>query len=169
MRDKAIPRIRQNKETAMTHDAGTDDPFNLKRFTTAQEGIYGNVLKELKSGQKRSHWMWFIFPQIAGLGRSSTSMHYAIRSIEEARAYLAHPVLGARLRECAEAVLAVEGRSASAIFGYPDDMKLQSSMTLFEYAADEPNSVFARVLEKYYGGERDRATIRLVEQLSAGR
>lgn len=152
----------------MAH-AGIDDPLDLKRFTSAQEGIYGNVLKELRRGQKSSHWMWFIFPQISGLGRSSTSMHYAIKSMEEARTYLAHPVLGARLRECSEAVLAVEGRSASAIFGYPDDMKLQSSMTLFEYAADDPDSVFARVLDKYYGGERDRTTIRLVEQLRAGR
>lgn len=142
---------------------GREDPYGLSRFTAAQQGIYENALEELRSGRKRSHWIWFIFPQIAGLGRSSTSIHYSIKSIEEARAYLEHPVLGTRLRECSEAVLAVEGRSASQIFGYPDDLKLQSSMTLFECASDDPHSVFARVLEKYYGGERDLTTIRLAK------
>jgi len=146
-----------------TDDKGSlGDPFDLKRFTSAQEGVYGAALAELKGGRKRSHWMWFIFPQIDGLGFSATSRRYAIKSIREARAYLDHPVLGQRLKECAQALLAVEGRSASQILGYPDDMKLSSSMTLFAVAAEEPDSVFVRVLERYYGGERDGATLRLL-------
>jgi uncharacterized protein (DUF1810 family) len=140
------------------------DTFNLSRFTSAQEGIYNRVLAELKNGEKRTHWMWFIFPQIDGLGFSSTSKYYAVKSIEEARQYLDHPVLGKRLMECAETVLAVEGRSVSEIFGYPDDMKLKSCMTLF---ASVPHShpVFAGVLDKYFHGERDMKTLRLLEQL----
>ena len=107
--------------------------------------------------------MWFIFPQINGLGHSPTSKHYAIKNVEEARAYLNHPVLGPRLIECAEAVLAVEGRSVSAISGYPDDMKPKSSMTLFASVTEDPRSVFVRVLEKYFLGEQDGTTLRLVE------
>ena len=140
-----------------------DDPFDLNRFTSAQERVYGTVLAELKSGRKRSHWIWFIFPQIEGLGHSSTSQFYAIKSIEEARRYLKHPVLGARLVECAETVLAVEGRSVSDIFGYPDDMKLKSSMTLFASVTEDTNSVFVRVLEKYFHGERDERTLQLLK------
>jgi uncharacterized protein (DUF1810 family) len=131
-----------------------DDPFDLARFTTAQEGVYTRALAEIRAGDKRSHWMWFIFPQIDGLGVSSTAKHYAIKSAEEARQYLSHPVLGPRLLECAEAVLAVEGRSASEIFGSPDDLKLNSCMTLFESVAGR-DTVFGRVLDKYYQGERD--------------
>ncbi len=142
--------------------AGRSDPFDLNRFLQAQERIYGAVLAELKGGQKRTHWMWFIFPQSDGLGHSPTAKFYAIKGIEEARAYLEHPRLGPRLRECAEAVMAVEGRSASAIFGYPDDMKLRSSMTLFAAAAEEPHSVFDRVLDKYFGGERDSVTLNIL-------
>jgi uncharacterized protein (DUF1810 family) len=145
---------------------GRNDPFDLSRFTKAQEGIYDSVLAELRSGRKRTHWIWFIFPQFAGLGHSPTSMHYAIKSIEEARQYLNHPVLGARLLECAKAVLAVEGRSASEIFGYPDDLKLKSSMTLFATVAENPHSVFIRVLEKYFQGEKDERTLQLLERLS---
>ena len=107
-----------------------DDAFDLGRFTTAQEAVYIRALAEIRAGDKRSHWMWFIFPQIDGLGFSSTAKHYAIKSVEEARQYLTHPVLGPRLIECAEAVLAVEGRSANEIFGFPDDMKLKSCMTV---------------------------------------
>ena len=140
-----------------------DDPFDLNRFTSAQERVYGTVLAELKSGRKRSHWIWFIFPQIEGLGHSSTSQFYAIKSIEEARRYLKHPVLGARLVECAETVLGVEGRSVSDIFGYPDDMKLKSSMTLFASVTEDTNSVFVRVLEKYFHGERDERTLQLLK------
>jgi uncharacterized protein (DUF1810 family) len=141
----------------------SDDMFDLGRFTSAQERVYGTVLAELRSGWKRSHWMWYIFPQIAGLGHSSTSQHYAIKSIQEARAYLNHPVLGARLVECAEAVLAVQGRSVSQIFGYPDDMKLKSSMTLFAAVTEDPHSVFFRVLEKYFHGEQDATTLQLLK------
>jgi len=141
-----------------------DDPFDLGRFISAQDEIYDRVLAELRSGQKRSHWMWFIFPQIEGLGYSSTTQYYAIKSLAEAREYLKHPVLGTRLMECTDAVLAVEGRSVSDIFGYPDDLKLKSSMTLFAYVA-EPDSVFVRVLEKYFQGERDVRTLQIVEEL----
>lgn len=139
-------------------------PFDLGRFISAQEGIYERVLAELRRGQKRTHWIWFIFPQIDGLAHSATSKHYAIKSIEEARQYLNHPILGARLLECAEAVLAIEGRSVSEIFGYPDDLKLKSSMTLFAYVAD-PRSVFVRVLDKYFQGEQDVRTLDLLEKL----
>jgi uncharacterized protein (DUF1810 family) len=135
-------------------------PFDLERFVSAQAAVYAGALAEIRSGRKRTHWIWFIFPQIEGLGYSSTSRHYAIRSLDEARAYLAHPVLGPRLAECAEAVLAVEGRTASEIFAYPDDLKLRSSMTLFELVA-EPGSVFTRVLDKYFQGRRDERTLQL--------
>lgn len=143
---------------------GRNDPFDLHRFTSAQDRVYDSVLAELSSGQKRSHWMWFIFPQLDGLGHSSTARHYAIKSIEEARQYLHHPILGARLVQCSEAVLAVEGRSVAQIFGYPDDMKLKSSMTLFALVADDPHSVFNALLEKYFHGERDERTIQLLER-----
>jgi uncharacterized protein (DUF1810 family) len=133
------------------------DPFDLERFIRAQEAVYDRALAEIRSGDKRSHWMWFIFPQIDGLGFSSTAKHYAIKSAEEARQYLAHPVLGPRLRECAKAVLAVEGRSASEIFGSPDDLKLKSCMTLFESVAGQ-DSIFGQVLDKYYQGKRDTRT-----------
>jgi len=139
---------------------------DLARFISAQEGVYGLVLAELRGGQKRSHWMWFVFPQIHGLGNSATAIHFAIRSREEARQYLEHPLLGARLRECAELVLAIKGRSISDIFGYPDDLKLKSSMTLFAAVA-ETGSVFVRVLEKYFDGERDGRTLQLLDKLAA--
>ncbi len=141
-----------------------NDPFDLSRFTSAQEGIYPRVLAELRSGRKRTHWMWYIFPQIDGLGYSTTTKLYAIKSLEEAQRYLAHPVLGTRLRECAEAVLAVEGRTVSEIFGYPDDLKLKSSMTLFASVTDS-DSVFARVLKKYFDGAQDVRTLQLLEKL----
>ena len=132
----------------------TDD---LERFVREQDRDYGHVLAELRSGRKTSHWIWFIFPQIAGLGRSAMSQHFAIDSLDEARAYLAHPVLGARLRECIGLVLAVEGRRADEIFGSLDAMKVRSSMTLFHRAApDEPG--FKLVLDRYYGGVPDPAT-----------
>ena len=144
---------------------GRDDPFDLSRFTSAQKGIYDSVLAELRGGRKRTHWMWFIFPQIEGLGHSPTAEYYAIKSVEEARQYLNHPILGARLLECAEAVLAVEGRSVAEIFGYPDDLKLKSSMTLFASVAQNPHSVFIPVLEKYFQGEQDDRTLQLLARL----
>jgi uncharacterized protein (DUF1810 family) len=138
-----------------------DDPYDLNRFISAQKGVYDRALAEMREGLKRSHWMWFIFPQIDGLGHSPTTRLYSIKSLDEARQYLSHPVLGARLAESAEAVLAVSGLSASDIFGHPDDWKLQSSMTLFGLVA-EPGSVFERVLEKYYQGKRDARTLQIM-------
>ncbi len=139
----------------------TADPHNLARFVDAQEHDYARALSEIKAGRKRSHWMWYIFPQFEGLGSSPTSRHFAIKSAEEAAAYLAQPVLGPRLLECAEALLQVEGRTATEIFGSPDDMKLRSSVTLFA-SVSPADSVFHRVLEKYFGGEPDARTVRLV-------
>ncbi len=133
------------------------ETYDLERFIRAQKSIYPQALAELRSGSKRSHWMWFIFPQIHGLGSSPMAVEFAISGLEEARAYLAHPVLGARLREATEAVLAVEGRSASEIFGYPDDLKFHSSMTLF--ASVEGEGIFARALRKYFDGAMDQATV----------
>jgi uncharacterized protein (DUF1810 family) len=150
--------------TDETDSTGGSDPFELSRFIKAQDKIYDRVLAELKGGRKRSHWMWFVFPQFEGLGYSSTTRYYSIKSKEEARQYLDHPVLGKRLRECAESILALEGLSASGIFGYPDDMKLKSSMTLFASVA-EPQSVFVRVLEKYFQGARDERTLALLGRL----
>jgi uncharacterized protein (DUF1810 family) len=137
-----------------------DDPHDLRRFVEAQEGDYDRALSEIRGGRKQSHWMWYVFPQYDGLGFSATSRRYAIESVEEAKAYLNHPVLGPRLREIGEATLAVEGRSALDIFGSPDDMKLRSCATLFAYVS--PGSVFDRLLEKYFGGRRDDKTLRLL-------
>lgn len=145
-----------------------DDSFDLNRFVEAQQTIYESVLRELRNGRKRSHWMWFVFPQIDGLAHSSTSKFYAVKSREEALAYLNHPVLGKRLNECAEAVLALEGRSASEIFGYPDDLKLKSSLTLFASVSDA-QSVFALLLDKYFAGERDLRTLKILESLEENR
>ena len=142
------------------------DPHNLNRFLTAQEPVIQTVLAELKNGCKQSHWMWFIFPQIDGLGFSSTTRYYAIKSLDEARQYLDHPVLGPRLLECTHLVLAIEGKSAREIFGSPDDMKLRSSMTLFARAAS-PASPFARVLDKYFQGQPDERTIVLLGEKGA--
>jgi uncharacterized protein (DUF1810 family) len=134
----------------------------LDRFVQAQEGLYESVLRELRAGRKAGHWMWFVFPQLAGLGRSETSRFYAIVSLEEARAYLAHPILGARLRECATAVLRVDGRSAEQIFGEIDAVKLRSSMTLFQRAAPD-EALFGAVLERFFDGRTDPATDRLLQ------
>ncbi len=140
---------------------GEPDPHNLQRFLEAQSFIYDRALAELKRGRKESHWMWFVFPQVAGLGLSERSVRYAIRSLDEAVAYAAHPILGARLRDCTAAVLAVEARTAYEILGSPDDMKFQSSMTLFEKAVpSEP--LFAAALQKYFAGARDRRTLKLL-------
>jgi uncharacterized protein (DUF1810 family) len=145
----------------------TDDPYNLSRFLRAQEGEYDRALSEIRGGQKRTHWMWYVFPQLDGLAWSATSKQYAIKSVEEARAYLDHPVLGPRLLECAEAVVGVEGRSATAIFGSPDDLKLRSCATLFALVVP-PGSVFDRLLDKFYGGARDDKTLRLLGRSAGG-
>ena len=122
-------------ETKTTDAGRTPDPFDLSRFLAAQDPIYPEALSEIRAGRKRTHWIWFVFPQAFGLGASHTAQHYAIRSLAEARAYLVHPVLGNRLRECAESLLQLGGKSASEIFGHPDDVKLRSSMTLFASVA----------------------------------
>jgi len=134
---------------------------DLTRFIAAQEGVYGQAFAELRQGRKQSHWMWFVFPQIAGLGSSPKARLYAIASADEARAFLAHPLLGDRLRDCAAAILAHRERGAEAIFGAVDALKLRSSMTLFEAVADDP-APFAEALGAFYGGERDAATLRLI-------
>ncbi len=135
-----------------------DDRFHLQRFVDAQEPVYESVLEELRAGRKRSHWMWFIFPQIAGLGHSSMAQRYALSSLDEAVAYLGHPVLGPRLRECATVVARIEDRSIADILGAPDDLKFRSSMTLFAQAApDEP--IFADGLRRYFAGEPDPQTL----------
>jgi uncharacterized protein (DUF1810 family) len=139
-----------------------DDPHNLARFLDAQAPVYEQVVAELRAGCKGSHWMWFVFPQIAGLGHSAMAQRYAIASLGEARAYLAHPVLGARLRECSELVLAVEGRTVDEIFGPPDDMKFRSCMTLFQ-RADPAEPVFAHCLKKYFNGEADPRMLHLLD------
>ncbi len=138
--------------------------FDLDRFVRAQEGTYTQVLAELRSGRKRTHWMWFIFPQFRGLGVTQTSRHYAIGSLDEARAYLEHPLLGPRLRQCVETLLVLNGRSAQEIFGYPDVMKLKSSATLFARAS-HGESLFQRLLDTYYQGDLDEKTLRLLEDV----
>ncbi len=137
------------------------DPYDLGRFVRAQESAYAQALSEIRGGQKRTHWMWYIFPQLDGLGFSATAQRYAIKGLEEAKAYLEHPILGPRLLECAEAVVRVEGRSATGIFGSPDDLKLRSCATLFACVLP-PGSVFDRLLRKYYRGGRDGKTLQLL-------
>ena len=132
--------------------------MNLGRFVEAQAPVHDRALAELKAGRKQSHWMWFVFPQIAGLGRSPMAQHYAIQNLAEARAFLAHPLLGARLRECTQAVLDVEGKTAHEIFGSPDDLKFRSSMTLFAHAAPD-EELFRTALDKYFDGEEDALTV----------
>ena len=136
------------------------DPHNLARFVEAQAPDYDRALRELRSGKKESHWMWYIFPQFEGLGHSSTSRRYSIKSVAEARAYLSHPVLGPRLRECAAVVHGIAGRSALEIFGSPDDLKLHSSVTLFAQLSNDV--VFPALLEKYFENQADSVTLRLL-------
>jgi uncharacterized protein (DUF1810 family) len=134
------------------------DPFDLKRFVDAQARVYGSVVEELRAGRKRGHWMWFVFPQLRGLGSSPMAAHYGISSLEEAGAYLRHDLLGPRLHECTRLVNRVQGRSAGEIFGSPDDLKLCSSMTLFARATDD-NEDFVALLDRYYGGRQDPLTV----------
>ncbi|WP_426406683.1 DUF1810 domain-containing protein [Bradyrhizobium ganzhouense] len=139
------------------------NPFDLNRFVQAQNPVFGAVQAELSRGRKQSHWMWFIFPQVAGLGFSAMSQRYAIGSRTEAEAYLAHPVLGPRLIECTRLVLAVDGRTINAILGAPDDAKFRSSMTLFGAVSDEP--VFDEALARYFAGQPDGATLEILASL----
>jgi len=145
-----------------------DDPHDLKRFVRAQDAVYGQVLAELTAGRKQSHWMWFVFPQLAGLGHSATARSFALGTLEEARAYLAHPVLGVRLRECTQRVNELEGLSAGEIFGYPDELKFRSSMTLFARAdaPGGPRSPFREALAKYFAGEEDPLTRKILTSAS---
>ena len=136
-----------------------DDPFDLERFVAAQARVIVSVRAELSAGRKTSHWMWFVFPQIVGLGNSMMAARYAIPSLDEARAYLAHSVLGRRLRECTQRVVDIQGRSVDAIFGHPDNLKFHSSMTLFAQAAPEER-VFAGALDKFFAGRPDEATLK---------
>jgi len=141
---------------------GSRSPYDLRRFVEAQESVIADVKAELRAGRKRTHWMWYVFPQMEGLGTSRKSKKYGISSRAEAEAYLAHEILGPRLRECTAIVNGIDGRSATDIFGSPDDLKFRSSMTLFEAVADDP-APFRTALERYYDGERDRKTLDLLE------
>jgi uncharacterized protein (DUF1810 family) len=143
--------------------ADRTDPFDLRRFVEAQSGDYVRALAELRAGEKRSHWMWYVFPQYEGLGHSPTARRYAIRGLAEAEAYLRHPILGPRLIESAEAVLGVEGRTAREILGSPDDLKLRSSATLFSRVAPA-GSPFHRLLDRFFAGQPDRRTMELIAQ-----
>jgi uncharacterized protein (DUF1810 family) len=137
------------------------DPHDLQRFVDAQEPVYDTVRSELRAGRKRSHWMWFVFPQLSALGRSATAQRFGISGRAEAQAFLAHPVLGPRLRECSALVAGIRGRTAEQVFGFPDDLKLRSSMTLFAHCSDD-SAVFLEVLETFYDGREDPATVQLL-------
>ncbi len=143
----------------MPHNAQPADPFHLQRFLDAQASAYTQAHAELAAGQKRSHWMWFIFPQIQGLGSSPMAQRFAISGLSEARAYLAHPTLGPRLRDCTALVNAILNRTVNQIFGYPDDLKFHSSMTLFAEATSAGNTVFTSALDRFFAGKRDGATL----------
>jgi len=144
--------------SAISSKHSSDDPFHLDRFLLAQDRVYSRVLSELRAGKKMSHWMWFIFPQIRGLGRSPISIEYAISSREEAQAYLEHPTLGPRLKECTRLVVQIERRSALEIFGEPDDIKFRSSMTLFAQVS-EGDDIFKQALQQYFNGKADQLTL----------
>ena len=140
-----------------------DEPFDLNRFVDAQSAVYNNVLAELRAGRKRSHWIWFIFPQLKGLGTSATSEQFGIASLEEAAAYLRHPVLGPRLHECTALVNQIEGHPIDETFGFPDNLKFRSSMTLFARAAED-NAIFVAALQKYFSGQPDERTLALLRE-----
>jgi uncharacterized protein (DUF1810 family) len=138
----------------------------LSRFLSAQQSIYPQVVKELQAGKKTSHWMWFIFPQINGLAQSSTAKHYSIKNIKEAKEFIEHPVLGKRLLECANILININNKTADDIFGYPDNLKLKSCITLFNYIASN-QKVFAEVLQKYFAGDHDEKTLSILQKLSS--
>ena len=153
-------------EITFRHGHTMTDAYNLHRFLDAQAPTYDTVLSELRPGRKSNHWIWFIFPQIAGLGHSDMARTFAIGSLDEAKAYLQHPVLGARLRECTQLVLNVEGRNAEEIFGYPDNLKFRSCMTLFMTATTD-NQIFKDALHKYFDGQPDQSTLDILVQQSS--
>lgn len=160
--------MKNDPVTSSALDDTTTDPFDLGRFLSAQDGTYDDVVWELKSGQKLTHWMWYVFPQLSGLGTSSTARHFAIKSLEEARKYLEHPILGVRILECTKTVNRLQGRTTLQIFGAMDNMKFCSSMTLFELVAGS-KSEFSFAIDKYCSGRRDTATQKLLKMfLSAG-
>ena len=159
---KATPTTTQIMTESSERD-NESDRYELGRFVDAQTDSYDRALAELRRGRKRSHWMWYIFPQIEGLGRSTTARFFSIKSAAEAEAYLRHPILGSRLNACADAVLAAEGRSAHDIFGFPDVLKLRSCMTLFAHLSSD-GSVFHQVLEKYFQGQPDEETLRILKR-----
>lgn len=156
--------MKNGHESTSTFSSITTDPFDLGRFLSAQDGTYYDVGKELRSGQgqKQMHWMWYVFPQFNGLGTSATAGHYAIKSLEEARQYLEHPILGVRLLECTKIVNTLRGRTVLQIFGMPDNMKFCSSMTLFELVGGS-KSEFSLALDKYCSGHRDTTTLKLLQ------
>jgi uncharacterized protein (DUF1810 family) len=158
---QSSPNARVDGLLLSREDVLVKNPFNLQRFIDAQDPEINDVLSELRAGRKTSHWMWFIFPQIQGLGRTAVSKEFAISSLAEAKAYLEHPVLGPRLRECASLVASITGSSSEEIFGYPDYLKFRSSMTLFARATPD-NKIFLDVLKKYYHGELDPLTLQLL-------
>ena len=153
-----VPQCAGDDDERLEPPVPVDDPYNLSRFVDAQSLVYEQVCAELREGRKRSHWMWFIFPQIKGLGHSQLARRFAISSLEEAQAYLKHPILGLKLRECTRMVNQVKGRSIDQIFGSPDDLKFRSSMTLFARVAPD-DQVFNEALQKYFGGEPDPSTL----------
>ena len=140
-----------------------DDPYDLRRFVQAQQDTYALAVRELADGRKTSHWMWFVFPQLRGLGRSPLAIRFGIASLDEARAYLAHPLLGSRLEECVRLTLRIDGRSITDVFGSPDDMKFRSCMTLFDRAAPQ-EPIFAEALQRYFGGDPDDRTLELLRR-----
>lgn len=143
-----------------------EDPYNLARFVAAQQPVYAQALAELQAGRKRGHWIWFILPQLAGLGRSAMARYYGISGLAEARAYLQHPLLGARLRACCQALLALEGRSAHQVLGSPDDLKLRSCATLFACVDNQEDALFQRILARFYAGEPDPLTLAQLQCLA---
>lgn len=160
-----MPSLTEQDETGEKPSENTmpsDAEYNLERFVVAQDSVYEQALGELRAGEKRSHWMWFIFPQVAGLGSSALAQRFAIRSREEAGAYLLHPVLGRRLRECTAAVNGLSGRTLAQIFGYPDDLKFRSSMTLFAACGGPADTSFQTALDKYCDGQPDLRTLELL-------
>jgi uncharacterized protein (DUF1810 family) len=154
-------KARERQAASADREGEMGDPFDLQRFVDAQDRVYAQVVDELRAGHKRSHWMWFVFPQIEGLGESAMAQRYAISSLTEAQAYLGHPVLGERLREATRLVNLVEGRSIKEIFGYPDYLKFRSSITLFMQATED-NTVFVEALRKYFDGEPDPQTLQRI-------